>query len=191
MIFLFKKNKFSDETNNSSDSNNPLENSIVIRKDAFIKKLENIVETNQEEYGQQVLSLAAKEKEILQGVIFILNESAEPPKLQFLSGYACNNDFNKELSFEPGEGLPGQVFRDKKMLNLKDFPEGYIKIRTGLGEASPNSLLLIPLFISDVSLGVIEIASFQKFTEEDELFFSEISKVISRQLLDIKNSIVD
>jgi len=186
----WKKRTNSEEKSTSCE--NTSENYEVTRVEAFLKKLESLDKSDPEKYGQNVLSHIAKEKEILQGVIYVFDESEKPASLKFLSGYACNNEFNKEMSFEPGEGLPGQVFSDKKMLNLKDFPEGYIKIKTGLVEASPTSLLFIPLFNSELSLGIIEIASFHKFTTEDEVFFTEISKTIFKDLLNIKqNSILD
>ncbi len=138
-----------------------------------------------EQFGEKILSLIARENEIIQGAIYMANQSEQDMELTFLSGYACNKKECREIRFKPGEGFPGQVFSDQTLLNLKDFPEGYVKIRTGLGEASPRSLLLFPLIDSGTSAGVVELASFREFTKADELFYTALSGEITRQ---IKNS---
>lgn len=157
------------------------------RYSSFIEKTKAIIESSPERYGERLLSVLARDKEILQGVVFMMDDTENPARLRFTSGYACSNEFTKELSFEPGEGLTGQVFTDKKLLNLKDFPEGYIKVRTGLGEASPRSLLLFPLIDSEKPVGVIELASFLDFTEEDEQFYTAIAEEIVKQMKQYTN----
>lgn len=135
------------------------------------------------DFAQKVLSQIAKEKEILQGIFLRMVTEENIQKLKFLSGYACVKLENEEHEFLLGEGLPGQVAKEGKLLNLKAVPEGYIKIRTGLGEASPNSLIIFPVKIENKVLGVIELASFHEFTTEDEVFFSSLSELIAGQMI--------
>jgi len=138
---------------------------------------------NLEEFGQKVLSYIAKEKEILQGVFLMSKTDADIVKLKFLAGYACLKVVSDDEEFFLGEGLPGQVAKDGKILNLKAVPEGYITIRTGLGQASPNSLIIFPVKVENKLLGVIELASFHEFTSEDEEFFNSLSELIADQML--------
>jgi len=135
------------------------------------------------EFGQKVLSHIAKEKEILQGVFLRCEVDGGVEKLKFLAGYACIKLETEEHEFLIGEGLPGQVAKEGKILNLKAVPEGYITVRTGLGQASPNSLIIFPVKTGDRILGVIELASFHEFTEEDEKFFSTLADLIVDQML--------
>jgi len=132
--------------------------------------------------SQKVLSQIAKEKEILQGVFLISITENGITKLKYLSGYACVRIETEESEFLPGEGLPGQVAKEGKILNLKAVPEGYVKIRTGLGEASPSSLIIIPIIYENILYGVIELASFHEFTLADEKFFYTISEFIGSQM---------
>jgi transcriptional regulator with GAF, ATPase, and Fis domain len=140
---------------------------------------------NLEEFFQNILSNIAKEKEILQGVFLLCDFDGEIPKLRYLSGYACMKLNNEEDEFLLGEGLPGQVAKDGKLLNLKKVPEGYITIKTGLGSASPNSLIIFPIKSENKILGVIELASFHEFTQEDEEFFTSLSELIAAKMVSL------
>jgi len=130
-------------------------------------------------FASKLLIKIAREKEILQGLFFLFDGKST---LNFLSGYACNKENIENTSFELGEGLPGQVAHDRKLINLRNVPNGYILIQTGLGQASPNSLIVFPVNHEDKLLGVIELASFQTFTDDDETLFIELSKKIGEQL---------
>jgi hypothetical protein len=187
MISLFKQKTKPETAVGSDHDRQPTEPVTAIsRLDAFIEKMDGIIATTAAQFGEKLLSLMARENEIIQGVLFLSDPNQEPVKLQFLSGYACDREACRELCFEPGEGWPGQVFNDKAVMQIKDFPEGYMKIRTGLGEASPRSLLLFPLLRSGESIGVAELASFSEFTAEDEVFYSELSEPIALRLASLQ-----
>ncbi len=153
---------------------------------SFMVKL-GVHGNNVREFSQKVLSQIAKEKEILQGVFLINTVENDISKLKYLSGYACIGIDTDEHQFLPGEGLPGQVAKEGKILNLKNVPEGYIKIRTGLGEASPNSLIIIPINYENQLFGVLELASFHEFTLADEKFFYSLSELIGFQMKELNN----
>lgn len=183
MRLLFKQKTKPEAVVGSDHDHQPTEPvNAISRLDAFIEKMDGITATTAAQFGEKLLSLIARENEIIQGVLFLTDHNQEPVKLQFLSGYACDREACRELSFEPGEGWPGQVFNDQAVMQIKDFPEGYMKIRTGLGEASPRSLLLFPLLRSGRSIGVAELASFSEFTAEDEAFYRELSEPIALRL---------
>lgn len=136
-----------------------------------------------EKFAASLLSKIAAEKEILQGLFLIYDGKST---LTWLAGYAYNKETSLDLSFGLGEGLPGQVASDRKLINLKNVPNGYITIRTGLGQASPDSLILFPVCYKDTLLGVIELASFRKFTGEDEKFFALLSEMAGEEMIRIK-----
>lgn len=135
------------------------------------------------QFSQELLSLIARQKEISQGVFFLSDKNDGIPVLKFLSGYAYMQSSETEEMIMFGEGLPGQVAKDGKLMNLTDIPEGYMSIQSGLGKASPASLIIFPIMHEGNTLAVIELASFHKFTSEDEKFFEEISPAIAEQML--------
>jgi putative methionine-R-sulfoxide reductase with GAF domain len=139
---------------------------------------------DRKKYVSGLLSSIAREKEILHGMFLIYDGKSS---LNYLSGYACINENVETLTFEIGEGLPGQVAYDRKPINLKDVPDGYIVVQTGLGQASPNSLLIFPVCHNNTLHGVIELSSFQNFTPEDESFFLELSEQVGKQMSQFSN----
>jgi len=183
-MVIFRKNKTQKaERPNSIQTKMVGASSMVATSPSVAKKkLSSRKSLTLAECGSMILSVLATEKEIVQAVFFIYDSSGENPSLNFLSGYACNAGYPTETSFEPGEGLPGQALKSRKILNLRNIPKGFIKIKTGLGEAYPQSLLLIPLFFKDQPVGVIELASFREFNAADEAFFTEIADEIAEKL---------
>jgi len=138
-----------------------------------------------EAFGRQVLSLIAKELEIIQGIFLLSDLKKEQPGLHFLAGYACVEPASGEGDFLYGEGLPGQVAQSGKLMNIKEIPQGYITVRTGLGEAMPNALILFPLIFDSKLYGVIELASFHSFTEKEEAYLEAIASMIGESLKNI------
>jgi GAF domain-containing protein len=139
-------------------------------------------------YSSKCLSLLAKYMEISQGAFFMIEEDEGKTLIRFVSGYAITRQEETRDILEPGEGFPGQVAKDGKLINISDIPEGYLTIESGLGKASPSSLIIFPVKHDNKLLAVIELASFHKFTEEDEYFFMQISPNIAQQILSCETS---
>jgi putative methionine-R-sulfoxide reductase with GAF domain len=152
--------------------------------DHFKKKLGSLG-SDPLHFSRKLLSLLAKEKEISQGVFFITDKKEGKSVLRFLSGYAFENPDTENLEIEFGEGFPGQVAKDGKLINISEVPDGYISIVSGLGKASPASIIIFPVINENEVLAVIELASFHKFTAEDENFFLEISASVADRLINL------
>jgi putative methionine-R-sulfoxide reductase with GAF domain len=86
------------------------------------------------------------------------------------------------LSYEFGEGLIGQSAAGARTLYVDDIPEGYIKIISGLGSASPKYLLIVPMKQQDHATGVLEIASFIPLSEDQRKFVEESAQLIADRL---------
>ncbi len=98
------------------------------------------------------------------GLIYLYDE--ESGKLELSGTYAVSaGDKNIKETYQPGEGLVGQVFKDKKRLLVasgdKD-PKPLIDL--GLGTQSPNMLAVVPFSFEDQVVGVMEIGAVHKFT---------------------------
>ncbi|WP_084715230.1 HAMP domain-containing protein [Streptacidiphilus rugosus] len=81
-------------------------------------------------------------------------------------------------TFHPGEGLVGQAAVEKKPILLRDAPPGYLKIASGLGEAAPVNVIVMPVLFEGRLLGVIELASFNAFTKISMDFLDQIAEMI-------------
>lgn len=115
------------------------------------------------------------------GVIYIKKEGDRP----FLEKLAAYGDHIGRQRVELGEGLVGQCLLDGKPIRLHDIPDNYIKISSGLGEAEPRSIIILPIQLNDEVLAVLEIASIYEFTE----FHDELLQKATEQLGIILNRI--
>ncbi|OKK22848.1 histidine kinase [Streptomyces sp. CB00455] len=82
------------------------------------------------------------------------------------------------ISFRPGEGLIGTVAEEKRTILVENTPPGYLKISSGLGEAPPAHVIVLPVLFEGKVLGVIELASFTPFTQIQKDFLSQIAEMI-------------
>ncbi|MFD5779943.1 HAMP domain-containing protein [Streptomyces sp. NPDC126933] len=81
-------------------------------------------------------------------------------------------------AFRPGETLIGTAAEEKRTIQV-NVPPGYLKISSGLGEASPAHVIVLPVLFEGKVLGVIELASFQPFTHIQRDFLNQIAEMIA------------
>lgn len=88
----------------------------------------------------------------------------------------CAHIFENEEDkiFNKTEGILGQVVKSKTTIHLKNIPEGYIKIISGLGKSNPKNVLFFPIIDSEKVIGIIEIAAFELYTEVTKQFLERI-----------------
>lgn len=139
------------------------------------------------DYSQKLLSSLASEMEASQGMFYLVDNKKGVKILRFLSGYAIHYQESEPLEFEFGQGFPGQVAQDGKILNIRSIPEGYVTLFSGLGKSSPRSLILFPVLQKNRVLAVIELASFREFSKRDEEMLSGITPHISDSLRKLAN----
>lgn len=133
-----------------------------------------------EKYTEKILSNIAKEFDIVQGLFFVKDREKD---IYHITGkYAYFGD-EEPKSFNLGETLSGQVAKNKIALDLKDIPDDYITILSGLGSSSPNHLIIIPIIIEDKTIAIIELASFKEFKRNFSDLFEGMSNQISKTLL--------
>jgi signal transduction histidine kinase/HAMP domain-containing protein/ActR/RegA family two-component response regulator len=76
------------------------------------------------------------------------------------------------------QGLVWQVALEKRRLLLEEIPADYIRIGSGLGDAAPASIVIIPILYEDKLLGIIELASFSRFSDVHLAFFDQFVNTI-------------
>ncbi|MCE7045223.1 HAMP domain-containing protein [Streptomyces purpurascens] len=105
--------------------------------------------------------------------------TAVPTKgLAFIAGYGAAQDATVETGALPVHGLVAQAAREKKRILVEGAPPDYIKINSGLGEAAPTTIVIIPILFEDKLLGVIELASFSRFSDVHLAFFDQFVNTI-------------
>lgn len=139
--------------------------------------------TDPEKYFDQLLINLSKAIAIVQGVAYTLNRQTQT--FSMISTYAFYTT-DTSRTFAIGEGIPGQVAKDKKLLFINDVPEGYIKIVSGLGSSSPRYMGVIPIIHGDETIALLEISTFEKpevdLVEFQKQFNEKVSEKISTLL---------
>jgi signal transduction histidine kinase/CheY-like chemotaxis protein/CHASE3 domain sensor protein len=130
-----------------------------------------------ETLAQTVLTYVAPLVDAQQGVFYWLDDTAGSPRLKLLSSYAYQERKHLANEFALGEGLVGQCALEKQRILLTDVPADYIHIRSGLGTAPPLNIVVLPIVFEDEVKGVLELASFQRFSELQLAFLDEVSTV--------------
>ena len=85
--------------------------------------------------------------------------------LQLAGSYAYKKRKNLSNQFKFGEGLIGQAALAKESIVISDVPDDYIKITSGLGEAVPHNIIVIPFLHEDEVKGVLELGAFREFKD--------------------------
>ncbi|MEU8588531.1 HAMP domain-containing protein [Streptomyces sp. NPDC048664] len=105
-------------------------------------------------------------------------ESEERYELRMLGSYGYSMG-SMPTSFRPGEALIGTAAQERRTILVEDVPTGYLKISSGLGEAPPAQVIVLPVLFEGKVLGVIELASFTKFTQIQRDFLNQIAEMIA------------
>ena len=82
-------------------------------------------------------------------------------RLRLIASYGYQQRKNVSNTFELGEGLVGQAAVERKSILITEAPADYISITSGLGEAAPANIIVMPILFEEQVLGVIELASLQ------------------------------
>ncbi|MFE4967703.1 HAMP domain-containing protein [Streptomyces sp. NPDC056660] len=97
-------------------------------------------------------------------------------RMQGSYGYSMGS---MPTSFRPGEALIGTAAQEKRTILVEKAPTGYLKISSGLGEAPPAQVIVLPVLFEGNVLGVIELASFTPFTQIQKDFLNQIAEMIA------------
>jgi len=98
--------------------------------------------------------------------------------LRLLSAYAYRERKSLSNQFRPGEGLVGQCVLEKERILVTEVPPDYLRIGSGLGEAPPSNLVVIPVLFEGAVKAVIELASFYRFSEIHLAFLDQLTESI-------------
>jgi signal transduction histidine kinase/DNA-binding response OmpR family regulator/HAMP domain-containing protein len=109
--------------------------------------------------------------------VFYVKELAGPksePLYKLLASYAFKERKHLTTAFHLGEGLIGQAALEKSPIILTDVPADYIRVKSGLGEAPPLNIYVLPVIFDGDVKAVLELASFKPFTNIQQTFLEEM-----------------
>jgi transcriptional regulator with GAF, ATPase, and Fis domain len=173
-IIVFR-DKQTQADNAEKDSNQSAQTTISL--DSLRVNIKQAKDTK--ELLQSGLHTVCKQLDAGQGAVYMSKSEGTLRKMELQSGYALSIGESATISFEFGDGLIGQAAIGGKTLYVDEIPDGYIRILSGLGSASPRFLLIVPIKKGDQVLGIMEIASFTAISEDQRKFVEESAQLIA------------
>jgi methyl-accepting chemotaxis protein len=144
---------------------------------------------NVEILSNELISELTRYTQSNQGCMFLREEDENgEPYLKMTAAYAYDRKKFMEGRVEIGDSQVGQCFLEKQVIMLTQVPKDYVKITSGLGLATPSCVIIIPLLANEEVTGILEFASFTKYTEGQVEFFKKASEAIATSLLSVKTT---
>ena len=127
--------------------------------------------------GRMLLTELAPLVNAQQGVIYQM-ESEESRTMVLLSAFADSDPGGHADRLHVGAGLVGQCAAEKQRMLITDVPEHAVPIRSGLFQAVPRNVIVLPILFEDRVKAVIELASLSVFTASHLSFLEQLTSSI-------------
>lgn len=184
-VFKASLNKLSDHLEHLKNEAEDWKSKEAIRtwSNQGIAKFSELLRQNNsslEVLSQTFLNQLIKYIDANQGGVFIINKDSEiEAHLEMIAGYAYDRERFADIKRPINDGLLGAACFEKQSIYMTHLPDNYINIRSGMGDAAPNCLLIVPILNDSEVIGVIEIASFKVFNEHERAFVEKITESLA------------
>lgn len=133
-----------------------------------------------DKFYQHLVSAVVNFMKINQVGIYTVEEDEDGEKyIELKSCYAFDRNKYLTKKIEIGQGLIGQCYLEKEQIYMKEVPESYINITSGLGDATPKCIFIVPLIHEENVQGIIEIASFNELEQHEIDFMEKLSETLA------------
>jgi PAS domain S-box-containing protein len=154
-------------------------------------KFGEILRTNNTDLNKladEIIGNLVKYLKANQGALYIVDDAAadEETTMSMKACYAWDKKKYLNHKIHRGEGLAGQAWQEGDTVYLTEVPQNYVRIVSGLGDANPTAVLIVPLKVNDQIFGVVEIASFGEFQDFEIEFVQKIAESIASTISSVK-----
>jgi hypothetical protein len=149
-----------------------------------INRLSDVIRSNTSISStyDELISTIVKGLKANQAGLYVLEEDEGEEYLELKACYAYGKKKYKEQHLEIGQSLVGQCFLEREPIYMTEVPDGYTYITSGLGYATPDAILIVPLKFEDRVEGVLEIAAFDTFDKFQQEYLNQVSKALGNFL---------
>ncbi len=139
--------------------------------------------------SQQILNKVVTYLGAHQGIFYSLHKDSfkHEPYLKATAGYAYDDIEKLDEKILIGDGLVGQVAQSQNPIYLKNPPPHFFKIKSAIGQASPQGLMILPLQLRENLVGVLEIALLRPLSTHERSFLDEISSRIAATMIALRS----
>jgi len=139
--------------------------------------------------GDKIISALVQYTGSNQGGLYTLNDENESNKhLELIALFAFDTKKYDKQKIKLGEGILGQTFIEQQTTYLLEIPEDYVRITSGLGDANPKAILIVPLKVDTESYGIVELASFKPYQPHEIAFVEKLGETIASTLASVKSA---
>ncbi|RKH53306.1 GAF domain-containing protein, partial [Corallococcus sp. AB050B] len=126
--------------------------------------------------GDNILRVLAQTMDAQVGALYAADGTN---RLRRVAGHALPKDLaTRDDTLVPGEGLAGQALKDGRVLHLRDVPEGYLPIASGLARGRPRHLLIAPAQVDGQAHAVVELGFLHPVQPSDLELLQRVSEAI-------------
>lgn len=146
-------------------------------------------QNNIQELTYRAVTFIVNYVQVQQASLFVLERDGNDEQFLNLSAcYAFNRKKRLERRVNVGEGLVGQVYLERQTVVLKKVPHGYTTITSGLGDATPNYLIVLPMKYNEVVTAVLELAGFRILEDHEVAFLEKAGEFITSAIANVQNT---
>jgi len=112
------------------------------------------------------------------GVFYVASRDESETYLELAASYGAESSTTIKQRLDLREGLIGQSAADKRAILLDNVPENFVRITSGLGDAGPANVIILPALFEDDVKAVIELASFGEFRDTHQSFLNQLMESV-------------
>ena len=143
--------------------------------------------SDQQSLYDQLIRFVVNYSKATQGGLFLISDGKDKA-LELIACCAYDRKKFQEKKILPGEGLVGQVYLEQQTRYLIDVPNQYVSITSGLGGANPTSILITPLKVNEEVIGVLELASFNRFEKYEIQIEEKLAESIAAAIVSVRTN---
>jgi PAS domain S-box-containing protein len=142
--------------------------------------------THASELYDSIIKFLVKYTKSNQGGLFIYNDEPDEQYLELAACYAFERKKFLTKRIQPGDGLVGQSFLEGDTIYLREVPEEYVSITSGLGGSTPSAVLLVPMKVNEKIYGIIELASFYPYDDYQVKLVEKLAESIASTISNVR-----
>ncbi|MER9972842.1 HAMP domain-containing protein [Mesorhizobium sp. M0085] len=112
------------------------------------------------------------------GVFYVTNRDEDEFYLELAASYGAESKAEIKQRLDLREGLVGQSAADKRAIMLDNVPPNFLRVTSGLGNAAPANVIILPALFEDEVKAVIELASFSEFRDTHQSFLNQLMESV-------------
>lgn len=155
-----------------------------------LAKFSEILRSNNDDLhklSDRIISGLVKYMEANQGGLYLINRTNKSDiNIEMVACYAYDRKKHVSKKVGLGEGLLGQAALEKQTIYMTDIPADYVKITSGLGEATPRNIIIVPLKLEEEVYGLVELASFHVIKKHQLQFLEKLSETLASTIAAVK-----